>query len=881
MLRRQSSGSLLWFGANKVKSKERCCLKQNIKRTKTISPTCTLQVLDEWIRTALSLYLAALGGVDSRARFPIMPLANEHTERASGERASGHWPIAVTLVLCVLFAAVISLLVKREYDSYKSDATQKIALEARIVAEHIDTAMLSARTSLMVLAGSNLGAASSLTVTSNLEAIAVFDPTGRIAVQSISDPADLGPLAAAAQLGTSEGWTGAVARGDGVFTPAVSIRTADGGAVAAFVVLPPEPAIGQGRRIVITEATGAIVSAVPAFKTRPSGAPEAYNTRPADKAAGPSGIFTQGPDGEKVVLGSAVSASGLVAYVVQDRGPIDMAWYRTGIMFALLFLGPLLAAAGIYFIVRGQNERFANARTQMRDAERRLRIAIEGANCGVWDWDISEDRVYLTQRLARTFGLEGAGRFETAEVLEALGQEDGARLRAALSAAAQIGSLDVVLQVINKAGISHVHLRGRAAADRNNPGKIRAIGVSIDVSEERNTEARVTAAERRLRDAIDSVSGPFALWSKDHKLILWNGGFAKTFGLDVSVLRAGASYKDVSAAAAKHVKSQRPDRYDELAQEIELDNGVWIQLVERPTSEGGLVSIGVDISPLKETEENILKSERQMRAIVTELERSEQQAAELAAKYNSERMRAEEASSAKSGFLANMSHELRTPLNAINGFSEIMVQQLYGPMGDKRYHSYATDILESGRHLLELINGVLDMAKVEAGKFKIYPKPMDLEETISQAIRLVRGRAEEKAILIETDIGDIGDIIGDTRAVKQIMINLLSNAVKFTPNSGRVLVQVRSSEADVTIRVIDTGIGIPAQHLPRLARPFEQVENEHAKANQGTGLGLALCRSFAEMHGGTLTITSEQGVGTMVSVKLPREAVILEQQEAA
>jgi two-component system, cell cycle sensor histidine kinase PleC len=326
-----------------------------------------------------------------------------------------------------------------------------------------------------------------------------------------------------------------------------------------------------------------------------------------------------------------------------------------------LFLGPILAATGIWFIVRGQTERFETTRTQMRDAERRLRIAIEGASCGVWDWDITQDRVYLTQRLARTFGLEGAGRFDTAEVLEALSPDDNARLRAALAAAAQIGTIDVVLQVQGPSGLSHVHLRGRAASDRREPGKIRAIGVSIDVSEERNTEARVTAAERRLRDAIDSVSGPFALWSKDHKLILWNGGFAKTFGLDVSVLRAGASYEEVSAAAAKRVKSQRPDRYDELAQEIELDNGVWIQLVERPTSEGGLVSIGIDISPLKETEESILRSERQMRSIVTELERSEQQAADLAAKYNAERMRAEEASSAKSGFLANMSHELRTP----------------------------------------------------------------------------------------------------------------------------------------------------------------------------------------------------------------------------
>jgi two-component system, cell cycle sensor histidine kinase PleC len=797
-------------------------------------------------------------------------------------RMGGQWPIAITLVLCALFAAAIALLVKREYDSYRYEATKSIALEARIVAEHIDTAMLSARSSIAALATVKPDAtAQLLSAAPSIEAVAVFDATGRISAQTISDPAELGPLAAAAQLSTMEGWTGAVALSTGQLKPAVSVRLPGGGAIAAFVAVLPETNVGPGRRVIITEAGGRVISAQPALKTTSDGAPAAYNTRPADKAAGPSGIFTSGPEGEKVVLGSAVSASGLVGYVAQDRGSIDTIWYRTAIMFALLFLGPILAAAGIWFIVRGQSERFEVARTQMRDAERRLRIAIEGASCGVWDWDISEDRVYLTQRLARSFGLPGAGRFDTSEVLEALPPEDNARLRAALAAAAQIGTLDVVLQVHSPEGIAHVQLRGRAATDRREPGKLRAIGVSIDVSEERNTEARVTAAERRLRDAIDSVSGPFALWSKEHKLILWNGGFAKTFGLDVSVLRAGASYADVSAAAAKCVKSQRPDRYDEFAQEIELDNGVWIQLIERPTSEGGLVSIGIDISPLKETEESILRSERQMRSIVTELERSEKQAAELAAKYNSERMRAEEASSAKSGFLANMSHELRTPLNAINGFSEIMVQQLYGSLGDKRYHTYATDILESGRHLLELINGVLDMAKVEAGKFKIYPKAMDLDETIGQAMRLVRGKAEEKSIIIETDIAESGDIVGDARAIKQIMINLLTNAIKFTPNGGRVLVQVQSTLNEVRLSVIDNGIGIPAEHLPRLARPFEQVENEHAKANQGTGLGLALCRSFAEMHGGSLTIKSQERVGTMVTVTLPRQAVVVEQQEAA
>jgi two-component system cell cycle sensor histidine kinase PleC len=578
-------------------------------------------------------------------------------------------------------------------------------------------------------------------------------------------------------------------------------------------------------------------------------------------------------------LGIAKSKNGLIVYVASDRGPVELALLRNAILFGLLFLSLIGAACGIWFFVNVQTKKVTAATNQVREAERRLRVAIESACCGVWDWDISRDRVYLTQRLAQAFGLPGAGRFDTQDVLNALDEKDQDRLRSALATLAQHGSLDIVVKVNAANNVTHIQLRGRAAIDRRNPDALRAIGLSIDVSEERSTEARVVAAERRLRDAIDSMSGPFALWSKERRLILWNSGFAKAFGLDTTVLQPGASYNQVSAAAAKCVKSQRPDRYDELAQEIELDNGVWIQLVERETSDGGLVSIGIDITPLKETEENILRSERQMRSVVVELERSEHKASELAEKYNIERQRAEEASNAKSGFLANMSHELRTPLNAINGFSEIMVQQLYGPLGDRRYLTYATDILNSGKHLLELINDVLDMAKVEAGKFKIYPKPMDLQESIEQAVRLVRGRAEEKRIALVSELNEAGEVTGDARAIKQIMINLLSNAIKFTAPNGKILVQVKNNLDEVIIRVIDNGVGINQEDLPRLARPFEQVENEHARSNQGSGLGLALSRSFAEMHGGSLTIASEVGVGTMVIVSLPRLAVA--EQEAA
>jgi two-component system cell cycle sensor histidine kinase PleC len=800
---------------------------------------------------------------------------------AKQSEVKAQWPVVITLSLCVLLGSLILVLAKHDFDATYREATQSAASDARLIAEKLDGSLELAHASLSAVRGFGvIDGVNAAAAAPGIQAIAGFDASGALLAQGTAASGDIGALATASQLANSGDWRGPIVSENTSSVSALAIKASDGGTIAAFVALPSLDGLEPNQRIGIGDASGVLIRVKPAFKAAQAKVvASSFGAKATPPAGSAFGYFGQDLDGQKIILGIAKSKNGLIVYVASDRGPVELALLRNAILFGLLFLSLIGAACGIWFFVNVQTKKVTAATNQVREAERRLRVAIESACCGVWEWDISRDRVYLTQRLAQAFGLPGAGRFDTQDVLNALDEKDQDRLRSALATLAQHGSLDIVVKVNAANNVTHIQLRGRAAIDRRNPDALRAIGLSIDVSEERSTEARVVAAERRLRDAIDSMSGPFALWSKERRLILWNSGFAKAFGLDTTVLQPGASYNQVSAAAAKCVKSQRPDRYDELAQEIELDNGVWIQLVERETSDGGLVSIGIDITPLKETEENILRSERQMRSVVVELERSEHKASELAEKYNIERQRAEEASNAKSGFLANMSHELRTPLNAINGFSEIMVQQLYGPLGDRRYLTYATDILNSGKHLLELINDVLDMAKVEAGKFKIYPKPMDLQESIEQAVRLVRGRAEEKRIALVSELNEAGEVTGDARAIKQIMINLLSNAIKFTAPNGKILVQVKNNLDEVIIRVIDNGVGINQEDLPRLARPFEQVENEHARSNQGSGLGLALSRSFAEMHGGSLTIASEVGVGTMVIVSLPRLAVA--EQEAA
>jgi signal transduction histidine kinase len=231
---------------------------------------------------------------------------------------------------------------------------------------------------------------------------------------------------------------------------------------------------------------------------------------------------------------------------------------------------------------------------------------------------------------------------------------------------------------------------------------------------------------------------------------------------------------------------------------------------------------------------------------------------------------AETSSRIKSEFLANMSHELRTPLNAVIGFSDIMQHQVKGPL-DAAYQEYAALINESGHHLLNLVSDILDLAKIEAGKFNIDPHPMDLIETVDLCLRLTQRRAEEGDIkLVRTVQQDTLMLTADPRACKQILLNLLSNAVKFTRRGGTVEVMVATTGDRVSLAVRDTGIGIPADLLPRIGSAFEQASNDPMLAREGTGLGLALVKALVAQHGGRISIESQENVGTTVSIDLPR-----------
>ncbi|MCE9521958.1 MAG: PAS domain-containing sensor histidine kinase [Alphaproteobacteria bacterium] len=231
---------------------------------------------------------------------------------------------------------------------------------------------------------------------------------------------------------------------------------------------------------------------------------------------------------------------------------------------------------------------------------------------------------------------------------------------------------------------------------------------------------------------------------------------------------------------------------------------------------------------------------------------------------------AESASRAKSRFLASMSHELRTPLNAIIGFSDMMRNEVFGPLGAPRYAEYAELIRNSGMHLVDLISDLLDMSKIEAGKMTVDARAIELKPMFEECVAMVSGAAEQAGVFIDLDIAPGTPVLmADRRALKQSLINLLSNAVKFTLSEGRVTLSARAEGGNMWIRVADTGVGIPERDLHRIGKPFEQVEGDMQRLHKGTGLGLSLVKAIAELHGGAMEIVSALGDGTTVTLRLP------------
>lgn len=505
-------------------------------------------------------------------------------------------------------------------------------------------------------------------------------------------------------------------------------------------------------------------------------------------------------------------------------------------------------------------------------SEKRFRTAVEAAKCGIWEWDFSRNQVTLSDVTATIMGFDAAKTVSAEQFLARISLQHRADVDRALKSAASFGAFDVSFQVNRADGTScWVDARGNAFGDAVDGAYVKLVGVAFDVTQERHIQYLFQQAEGRLRDAIESISGAFVLWDRHEGLVMCNEAYRDLFHLDPKVLRPGRKRDEIEQIALLQIKSffETHDGRKNIW-EVEMANGQWWICAERRTYEGGCVWTATDITAVKQQEVMLRKSEEALQSSITELRQSQDQLRNVNRKFAEATAKAESANKSKSEFLANMSHELRTPLNAINGFSEIMAHEMFGELGDKRYKEYAHDILKSGQHLLALINDILDMSKIEAGKMTLRIENLSIDDVIEDAVRLVRQRASDAGLTLKLDVPEgMPDVEADYRSLKQVILNLLTNAIKFTPRNGLVKVTARMDQAYFTVGVTDTGIGISEDDISRLAKPFEQVESQLAKTKEGTGLGLALSKSLIELHGGELRLSSNLGQGTTVSFTMP------------
>jgi two-component system cell cycle sensor histidine kinase PleC len=518
----------------------------------------------------------------------------------------------------------------------------------------------------------------------------------------------------------------------------------------------------------------------------------------------------------------------------------------------------------------------------------RVDTALNRGRCGLWDWDLARGRVFWSHSMFDILGLPAKDDLLTFGELNALvhdGDIDLYELARQL-ADGELASIDHAFRMRHADG-RWLWLRVRCElARQEGEAGLHVIGIAVDVSEQKNLVEKTTAADLRLRDAIETIPEAFVLWDAENRLVLCNSYFQELHRLPDAAVVAGTPYETVVAAGKKAIIRTTIANDDSEAQgartfEAQLNDGRWMHISERRTKDGGYVCVGTDITKIKQHEQKLMDGEKRRIATINDLRQSQQalerqtdELADLAKKYAEEKNRAEEANQTKSKFLANMSHELRTPLNAIIGFSEIMEAAMFGPLGVDKYREYSRDIRESGRYLLDVINDILDMSKIEAGGIHLHPETVELDQIVADSLRVVVGRANEKRLTLRSNFAAGIQLKADRRALKQIALNLLSNAVKFTPDGGAVTVRGRTHRGHVTIAIEDNGIGIPKDALHKLGRPFEQVESQLTKRHQGSGLGLAIAKSLTELHGGRMRIRSVLGTGTMVVVRLPREACL-------
>jgi two-component system, cell cycle sensor histidine kinase PleC len=646
----------------------------------------------------------------------------------------------------------------------------------------------------------------------------------------------------------------------------------------------PEETTYDGRFLLVTDKAGK-VTGTRGFH------PELRGTDLAGQLNGAQALFMFGENAgvQKVTLGgesyfasfAKIGDGNAVVAVMQAEGDLYARWRQRLSLNVTLFAASSSILIILLYAYFGQAARTKEADETYGETQKRVDLALTRGHCGLWDWDLARGLIYWSRSMFDMLGYQASDDILSfGEVKELIHPDDIDLFDIAKSAAAhEINRVDQLFRMRHADG--HFRwMRIRTELVEKASTGMHLIGIAVDVTEHHRLAEENAIANENLRAAIENTSESFALWDENDRLVLCNTKFQEYNGLPADGVPPGTPRNAINAMMREPVSEKRipspKNQYQAQTFERQIADGRWLQVNERRTNSGGTISVGTDITPMKLHQERLMESERRLMATIHDLslarKASLQKAGELEelnAMFLEARDRAEAANKAKSGFLANMSHELRTPLNAIIGFSEILQSGMFGPLGSDRYEEYVSDIHASGAFLLGVINDILDMSKIEAGRINLEKETLDLRPLIDETLHMVSMQADEKNIAVEQSIGDTMRIFADRRSMKQVLINLLSNAVKFTDAGGRIRIRAKSVASAIQISIEDTGCGIPSAALKRLGRPFEQVQDQLTKNHSGSGLGLAISKSLAELHGGSLKIRSKVGSGTIVSIRIP------------
>ncbi len=494
---------------------------------------------------------------------------------------------------------------------------------------------------------------------------------------------------------------------------------------------------------------------------------------------------------------------------------------------------------------------------QKRHEEETLRAEI-AVKFGHWRWDKDASGPYWSDGMFAMIGLKRNDcHADMAWTLDLMPADDQELIGQIVTEALVSGaSFNQVVDMRHADGENRrIMLMGNVERDgTGEPSTV--VGICQDVTELESAHDSIKQSEEEFRLLAEYSTDAIARFDAVGKILYISPSVERILGYNPAWA--------INKYATDHL---HPDDVDRVSREVGImhDSRETLRTSFRMrAADGSYVWLETAMTPIFDADDNF-EGFVACNRDVTEQKKHEQ---ELMAA----RERAEQASLTKSRFLANMSHELRTPLNAILGFSEMMTQEVFGPIGVPQYEEYAGMIHESGAHLLSLIGDILDMSKIEAGKYDLALEQVDVVTAMQKATRMVQTRIREGDLdlILELDAVEGASVTADARALTQVMLNLLSNAVKFTPAGGRITVSAaRTAAGNVTISIADTGVGIEPADLERVMHPFEQVVRHAELASQGTGLGLPLVRALVGLQDGSFSISSELGHGTVVNIELP------------